>query len=395
MTKVIDYLNNFIVTQSSKIKEWLNNEYLNHQACFYSSVDLRHSGTKIVPVDTNLFPAGFNNFANSSIEKAVLQTRDFLARNHNNAKKILIIAESHTRNTRYLDNILILKDIVTKAGFDVKLAMLGANEVADLTSHSGIKLEITEVKRNGNIIQTSDNFTPDLILLNNDLSEGVPEILNNLAMPIVPSLELGWHQRSKSNHFAQYQTLSERFCREFSLDPFYISAKFKECGKINFKEKIGLECIASNVEKMVSLLKTQYQEHGINEDPYVFIKADKGTYGMGIMTAKSGEEVLEMNKKTRNKMNVLKSGVLNTNVIIQEGIRTADMIDGATAEPLVYLIDAKPIGITYRIHSGKDEYGNLNAAGMHFSPGEAHHSKLENSFDLIARLATLASCREI
>jgi len=34
---------------------------IEHTAPFYSSVDLRNSGFKLALVDTNLFPAGFNN----------------------------------------------------------------------------------------------------------------------------------------------------------------------------------------------------------------------------------------------------------------------------------------------------------------------------------------------
>jgi len=33
-----------------------------------------------------------------------------------------------------------------------------------------------------------DNFKPDLILLNNDLSDGIPEILQSIKQPIVPPL---------------------------------------------------------------------------------------------------------------------------------------------------------------------------------------------------------------
>ena len=42
------------------IEHWFRNQWLVTPPPFYGSVDLRNAGTKLAPVDTNLFPAGFN-----------------------------------------------------------------------------------------------------------------------------------------------------------------------------------------------------------------------------------------------------------------------------------------------------------------------------------------------
>src|SRR5258708_35566365 len=42
------------------IEHWLRGQWQDHAAPFYASVDLRNSGFKLAPVDTNLFPGGFN-----------------------------------------------------------------------------------------------------------------------------------------------------------------------------------------------------------------------------------------------------------------------------------------------------------------------------------------------
>ena len=44
-----------------EIEHWFRQKWMEHAAPFYASVDLRNSGFKLAPVDTNLFPAGFNN----------------------------------------------------------------------------------------------------------------------------------------------------------------------------------------------------------------------------------------------------------------------------------------------------------------------------------------------
>lgn len=44
-----------------KIEHWFRSQWLEYASPFYASVDLRNSGFKLAPVDTNLFPGGFNN----------------------------------------------------------------------------------------------------------------------------------------------------------------------------------------------------------------------------------------------------------------------------------------------------------------------------------------------
>ena len=54
-------LEKYIINHSCDIEHWFRSQWLNHQAPFYASVDLRNAGFKLAPVDTNLFPGGFNN----------------------------------------------------------------------------------------------------------------------------------------------------------------------------------------------------------------------------------------------------------------------------------------------------------------------------------------------
>ena len=52
------------------------------------------------------------------------------------------------------------------------------------------------------------------------------------------------------------------------------------------------------------------------------IKPDNGTYGMGIMTVRDAKELDALNRKTKNKMAVIKDGQTVSDVIIQEGVLT-------------------------------------------------------------------------
>ena len=122
----------------------------------------------------------------------------------------------------------------------------------------------------------------------------------------------------------------------------------------------------TDINDIITKARRKHTEHNISADPYVFIKADSGTYGMGIMTAQSGAEMLELNKKDRNKMQVIKEGARVSEVILQEGIPTIDVVDGKPAEPMVYMIDGLPVGGMYRVNGERDATNNLNTTGMQF-----------------------------
>jgi glutamate--cysteine ligase len=96
------------------------------------------------------------------------------------------------------------------------------------------------------------------------------------------------------------------------------------------------------------------------------VKADNGTYGMAIMTVKSGAELLEINKKDRNKMNSIKGSIQNTTAIIQEGVITTDLIKNMIAEPMIYLMNGRVVGNLFRANDARNTNISLNAAGMSF-----------------------------
>ena len=349
----------------NKITKWFDNQFQNQQPFFYNSVDIRNSGFKIAPVDTNLFPAGFNNLSKDAVVYASEEAKNYLSTFYPKAKNIAILTENFDRNQYYFDNIAALKNIITSAGYNVSAT---ANEA--------------EIK------------DADLIIANKDFTGGE---LPKTNIPIIPSPDMGWHTRRKSQHFASYDIVARDFAEAFSFDPWLISTLHQKCGMINFKKGEGFECLADNANNVLSEIRSRYNKYGIESDPYLFIKADSGTFGMGIMTIKSIMEITEMNKKIRNKMDRIKEGVQNTEVIIQEGVPTIDQLDGKTAEPFIYCINGQPIGAILRVNENRDEFGNLNSAGMTFEPLECKQINEDCEFTplgIIARLASLAAMRE-
>ena len=100
------------------------------------------------------------------------------------------------------------------------------------------------------------------------------------------------------------------------------------------------------------MIREKYKQYAIEETPYVVVKADAGTYGMGVMTVKDASEITGLNRKQRNKMSVIKEGMSVSQVIIQEGVHTKERVSDGVAEPVVYMIDRYVVGGFYRVHSG-------------------------------------------
>ena len=401
-----------LLGQQSAIETWFRNQWRQTPAPFYASVDLRNAGFKLAPVDTNLFPAGFNNLNPAFMPLCIQATQSALERICPEANRVLIVPESHTRNSAYLESLAMLQEILTTAGYETKIGSLNPELASAQTQKlpSGRLLTLHPIARSADRVGV-DGFDPCVVLLNNDLSAGTPDILENIEQTIIPPIRSGWAHRLKSGHFGHYQQVAEEFAEQIGIDPWLINPLFTTCGEINFMKREGEDCIARNVGNLLSAIQTKYDEYGIDEDPFIIVKADAGTYGMGIMTIHSVEEARELNRKQRNKMSKVKGGQPVSKVILQEGVYTFESWgnDQAVAEPVVYMLDHFVVGGFYRVHTGRGRTENLNAPGMHFEPlafAEPCNSPNEKmapdacpnrffAYGVIARLALLAAAREI
>lgn len=365
-------LETHILQDMPKIEHWFRSKWLDYASPFYASVDLRNAGFKLAPVDTNLFPGGFNNlnpeFLSLSVQAAQIAVEKICPEAH----RLMIIPENHTRNTYYLRNVIELVNIMKAAGLDVRVGSISP-EITEPTvfeAHDGKKLLLEPVVRVANRLKLINpelgDFDSCAILLNNDLSGGIPDILKNLEQDLIPPLHAGWHVRRKSKHFEAYNRVAAEFSELLGIDEWLLNPYFETCGEIDFHARTGEECLASKVEELLTKIQEKYTEYGVTQEPFVIVKADAGTYGMGIMTVKSPDDVRDLNRKARNKMSVIKEGQQVSEVIIQEGVYTFESINDAVAEPVVYMMDHFVIGGFYRVNNGRDVDENLNAPGAHF-----------------------------
>ena len=356
--------------QASDIEQWMRLQWQQHRPPFYGSTDLRNSGFKLAPVDLNLFPGGFNNLSPDFSPLCVQATQAAIERICADARRLLLIPENHTRNRFYLENLAQLAQVLRLAGLEVRIGSLSAEvtEPTRLLLDGDRELLLEPLTRNGGRIGVS-GFDPCAVLLNNDLSGGVPAILRGLDEQwLIPPLHAGWQQRRKSNHARVYDRLAQEFAALIGIDAWHINPAFAVCGEVDFKARTGEACLAEQVDVLLTEIRRKYREHDIPDTPFVVIKADAGTYGMGVMTVRDAAEVTGLNRRQRNKMSVIKEGLQVQEVIIQEGVHTFETLDGAVAEPVVYMMDHYVVGGFYRVHTSRGRDENLNAPGMHFQP---------------------------
>jgi glutamate--cysteine ligase len=360
--------------QTTAIERWFRCAWQDHTPPFYASVDLRNAGFKLAPVDTNLFPGGFNNLNPAFYPLCIQAIQTAIEKYCPDARNMLLIPENHTRNQFYLKNVATLAGVLRQAGLNVRLASVSPEVTApttlELDDGQSLYLEPLQVRDTPNGRRWGvDGFDPCMVLLNNDLSAGVPDILRApTGQTLIPPVHAGWHVRRKSQHFAAYDKVAHEFASLVDIDAWRINPYFATCDDINFQERVGEACLAARVDELLSRIRAKYRDYEIDREPYVVVKADAGTYGMGVMTVRDASEVMGLNRKQRNKMSVIKEGMEVSSVIIQEGVPTLETIGEAVAEPVVYMMDRFVVGGFYRVHEARGVDENLNAPGMHFVP---------------------------
>lgn len=363
----------------------------------YSSYDVRDSGYKISNVDANIFPAGFNNICPTDKETSVGLMKDYIDRHYGaKTQKILLVTEEHTNNAFYWENVYTIKGLIEAGGREVKVAIpRELPEPLNLTSAGGHEVIVHSALKPGPLWNV---YQPDLIISNNDFSEAYEEWAATVVDSAMnPPRELGWYQRKKSTYFKYYNELVNEFAAITQIDPFLLRVETELFSDFDIADEASRNALADRVDAMISHLKAEYEKRGIQQEPFVFVKNNAGTYGLAVIRVGSGAEVKEWSYKSRKKMKAAKGGRDVEEVIIQEGIPSIVQADGASAEPVIYMIGSELAGGFLRTHAEKSSTDSLNSPGAVYkrlcvsdlainTPG----CPLENVYGWTAKLGLLA-----
>ncbi|MFT3778824.1 MAG: glutamate--cysteine ligase [Ottowia sp.] len=369
LTGPINELEQRILDATPVIERWFRLEWMEHTPPIYCSVDIRNAGFKLAPVDTNLYPDGWHNLSPEMLPLAVQAAQAAIEKICPEARNLLVVPENGKPSSFYLASLQRLQEIFRMAGLNVRFGSidpaLKRSAVVPLPDGETLTLEPAQRQR---FRLGLKNFDPCTILLNNDLAAGAPGILEELhEQYLLPPLQAGWSVRRKSRHFQSYEEVSKRFGKLIGIDPWLINPLFATCGEIDIHEPQGGECLRTNVDALLTKVRRKYKEYGIGEKPFVVVKADQGTHGMGIMTVRDVKDLDQLGRKPpRDGLSA--AAVPRGEVIIQEGVLAHERIHDAVAEPVVYMIDRYVVGGFYRVHAERGEDENLSAPGARFVP---------------------------
>jgi glutamate--cysteine ligase len=374
-------------------------------------VDVRNAGFKLAPVDTNLFPNAFNNLTPEMLPLAVQAAMAAIEKICPEAKNLLLVPEQNNRSSFYLMNVQRLMRIFNQAGLNVRLGALDEDITAPtrVALPDGAELVLEPLKRTRGRLGLKD-FDPCTILLNTDLPAGVPSVLEHLhEQYLLPPLHAGWTARRRSHHFKSYEEVAKKFAKLLGMDPWLINPMVGHCGEVDVDDPAGLDCVRGHVEALLTKIRRKHKEYGINEKPFVVVKADQGR-GMGIMTVRDVKELDDASFGARCRQGVPAGKPMVTEVIVQEGVPTYERVNEAVAEPVVYIIDRYVVGGFYRVHAERGIDETLSGPGTSYVPlafAESHHlprpgekpgASAPNRFymyGVIGRLAMLAASYEL
>jgi glutamate--cysteine ligase len=410
LTGPINELEQRILDSMPAIERWFRLEWMEHTPPFYSSVDVRNAGFKLAPVDTDLFPASWHNLTPSMLPLAVQAAMAAIEKICPEARNLLIVPDNQVRNTFYLSNLAQLRRVFHMAGLNVRIGSISPDvkKATTIELPNGESITLEPVVRTKGRLGVKD-FDPCTILLNTDLSAGVPGILEDLnEQYLLPPLHASWSTRRKSMHFKCYEEVCKRFGKLIGVDPWLINPMFDKCGAIDLETEVGLQTLTTHVDSLLTKIRKKYKEYGIKEKPFVIVKADDSSNGMGILTVREVKDMDALKAKIQSGAAGALKGL--NELILQEGVLTNERMNDAVAEPVVYMMDRYVVGGFYRIHAERGVDESLAAPGSSYVPlafAESTHlpqpgvrpgASAPNRFymyGVIGRLAMLAASYEL
>jgi glutamate--cysteine ligase len=321
----------------------------------------------------------------------------YLSDQYETSQKILLITEEHTNNPYYWSNVKALVDVIRATGRELKVAVPGSrSEPLRAQSVDGTAFEVFGAVREGDHVTLGD-FRPDLIVSNNDFSKEYADWAEGLRTPMNPPHRFGWFRRRKHEFFESYNRLATEFAETVGVDPFHFRVETALFRDFAVNDEGSRSLLAAQAESVLERVRAEYAKHGVSDQPFLVVKNNAGTYGLGVTMVQNGREIIDWNYKSRKTMKAAKGGRDVEEVIVQEGITTRYREGDETAEPVIYMIGCQLAGGFLRTHTSKGPQQNLNSPGAVYKRMCVSDLKLslagypkENVYGWVAKLALLA-----
>ena len=220
------------------------------------------------------------------------------------AKNLLVIPENHTRNTFYLSNVAQLKRIFHMAGLNVRIGSIDP-DIKEPTNDRPARRRHGAAGAGGaqQAPAGAEEFRPlhhpaeQRPVGRHRRASWKTCTSSTCCRRCTPAGRCG--ARATTSTATRKSPSASASC--WASIPWLINPMFNQCGEVDFTEGTGMDCLTTNVDALLTKIRKKYKEYGINEKPFVVVKADNGTYGMGIMTVRDVKDLDELNRKTRTR----------------------------------------------------------------------------------------------
>jgi glutamate--cysteine ligase len=412
LTGPINELEQRVLDSMPAIERWFRLEWMEHTPPFYSAVDVRNAGFKLAPVATDLYPEGWNNLTPEMLPLAVQAAMAAIEKICPEARNLLLIPQNRSTSLAYLSSLAQLRRIFYMAGLNVRVGSIdpAIKKPTLFELPNGESIELEPVIRGKRRLGLKD-FDPCTILLNNDLSAGVPGILEEIhEQYLLPQLHAGGTTRRQSKHFKCYEEVAKRLGKLLGVDPWLINPLFARSAGIDLADSTSLASLGSSVDVVLTKVRRKYKEYGIKEKPFVVLRADLSAHGAGVVMLRDAKDLDALQQQVRSLSGSAGEGQCLPDLLIQEGVPSCERLSDAVAEPVVFMMDRYVVGGFYRMHAQRAVGEDLNAPESSFvplafeqsarlpQPGSKPGASVPNRFymyGVVGRLAMLAASYEL
>lgn len=389
-------LHRLLLEKRDPLQAWFESRSKGLKFPFYSSYDIRDAGFKVAPVDANLFPAGFNNICDNDKEYTAEKLKEYLEEAEPQVRRIGLLTENHTQNLFYWDNVATIRSLLLDAGFDVKVSLF---------DKSSASRTVTSASRGDVLVESFDevNAWAQMWVSNNDFSSPNEEIVGSIKVKLVPSFEFGWHKRRKHRFFCHYNDLAKEIAKILGINPYRLTVETRRVENVDIDDLESRHRLQTAAMELVQNVNKGRDQLAIPSTEHIFLKNNRGTYGLGVLALESPNQIEALSYKQRKKMKAAKGGVEIDDLILQESIPTSfQEKEGGVSEPVIYAVGPHMVGGFFRSHEAKGVDESLNSPGMVFKKlcfanTEIQHLELEaeNVYGWIAKLGALACALEL
>jgi glutamate--cysteine ligase len=404
LTGPIDELEQRVLDSMPAIERWFRLEWMEHTPSFYSAVDVRSAGYKRAPAELDLYPGQWHQLRPDMIPLAVQGAMAAIEKICPEARNLMLIPDHRIQDLAYQQSLAQLLRIFHMAGFNVRVGSIdpGLTASRDAVLPDGQRFTVEPAEREGTRLKLK-HFDPCTLLLNHDLSQGIPGIMEDLSgQYLLPPLHAAWAARQRSTHCQMYDDLAKRFAKLLGVDPWLLGAQFQTTALREVDTAASRQQLAAQVEDLLQKIKRKYREYGIDDKPFVLVKANQGRDIDGLLRVTDARDLeapatlaplAEMSRQATVASVPADQGLW----LLQEGIHTQDATASLPAQPVVYMLDRYVVGGFYRdwpqgLDADSQTASGTAHPGLSFAPHIGANGKMvdPNRFYMVGVLARLA-----